>query len=126
MPRSKACRIAGLSRSAAYDRRARDQEFADTWDQAIRDGEELLLDEALRRAVDGITEPVVSAGKYVCDVTRYSDRLLEVLLKARLPAMFRERYDVRQTVKQEHRLDLSQLSNEELEVLQSILDKATP
>jgi hypothetical protein len=123
---SKACRIAGLSRTAAYDRRARDQEFADTWDQAIRDGEELLLDEALRRAVDGITEPVVSAGKYVCDVTRYSDRLLEVLLKARLPAMFRERYDVRQTVKQEHRLDLSQLSDEELDVLQNIRGKATP
>jgi hypothetical protein len=49
-----------------------------------------------------------------------------MLLKARLPVMFRERYDIRQTVKQEHRLDLSQLSDEELDVLQRILDKATP
>jgi hypothetical protein len=122
----KSCRTAGLPRQTVYDNWARDEEFADAWERAVEEGRQLLLDEALRRAVERITEPVVSAGKYVCDVTRYSDRLLEVLLKARMPAMFRDRYDVRQTVKQEHRLDLSQLSDEELDVLQNILGKATP
>jgi hypothetical protein len=84
-----------------------------------------LLDEALRRAVDGVLKPVVSAGRHVTDETMYSDALLQTLLKARMPAMFRERYDVRQTVKHEHRVDLSQLSTEELEVLERMLEKAS-
>ncbi len=51
-----------------------------------------LEDEARRRAVEGIEEPLVSAGKLVRDdhgqpiwVRRYSDNLLLGLLKARRP-----------------------------------------
>jgi hypothetical protein len=44
--------------------------------------------------VVGVTQPVVSAGVHVTDVQRYSDRLLEFLLKARRPERFRERADV--------------------------------
>jgi hypothetical protein len=51
-----------------------------------------LREEAWRRAVDGVSEPLVSAGKLVHDddgqpimVKRYSDSLLQVLMKAHQP-----------------------------------------
>jgi hypothetical protein len=54
--------------------------------------------EAWRRAVDGVSEPLVSAGKLVCDadglpmvIQRYSDNLLALLLRAHGPEKFRDR-----------------------------------
>jgi hypothetical protein len=64
---------------------------------------ERLLEESYRRAVDGVGEPVVQGGRVVsvCDpdtgeerpfsVTRYSDRLMEVLLKFRYPDQMADR-----------------------------------
>lgn len=85
-------------------------EFHEAWDAALEIGNDYLEQEAQRRAVDGYEEPVVHKGiqAFVRDpvtgeleldahgrpipltIRRYSDRLLEVLLKARRPEKFRE------------------------------------
>ena len=85
-------------------------EFHEAWDAALEIGNDYLEQEAQRRAVAGYEEPIVHKGiqAFVRDavtgeleldeygrpipltIRRYSDRLLEVLLKARRPEKFRE------------------------------------
>lgn len=85
-------------------------EFHEAWDAAVDIGNDYLEKEAQRRAVEGYEEPVVHKGiqAFVRDpntgeleldgngkpipltIRRYSDRLLEILLKARRPEKFRE------------------------------------
>ncbi|MCC6530941.1 MAG: hypothetical protein IT531_00190 [Burkholderiales bacterium] len=83
-----------IGRDTAYDWRARDAEFLRAWESAIEQGTDLLEDEARRRAVDGIPNPVYQGGQRVGTVQMYSDRLLELLLRARRPAVYRERQSV--------------------------------
>ena len=85
-------------------------EFHEAWDAALEIGNDYLEKEAQRRAVEGYEEPVVHKGiqAFVRDaqtgeleldengkpipltIRRYSDRMLEILLKARRPEKFRE------------------------------------
>lgn len=85
-------------------------EFHEAWNAALEIGNDHLEQEAQRRAVDGYNEPIVhkgiqafvrdaSTGELELDefgkpipltIRRYSDRLLEILLKARRPEKFRE------------------------------------
>lgn len=83
-----AAQAAGIPRRTLYDRRRADLEFARAWDQALEEGADLLVAEAYRRAVEGVEEPVVSAGVLVTTVRHYSDRLLELLLRAHRPDRF--------------------------------------
>jgi hypothetical protein len=84
--------VAGSSRTRVYELRKTDPEFACAWQEAEDIAADGLEAEARRRAVEGVTEPLVSAGKLVRDddgqpiaVRRYSDHLLLALLKARRP-----------------------------------------
>jgi len=84
--------VAGTSRTRVYELRRSDPEFAASWDEAEEIATDRLEDEARRRAVEGVPEPLVSAGKVVRDddgqpiaVRRYSDNLLLALLKAHRP-----------------------------------------
>jgi len=84
--------LAGTSRTRVYELRKADQEFAGAWEDAEEIAADRLEGEARRRAVEGVEEPLVSAGKLVRDengqpitVTRYSDNLLLALLKAHRP-----------------------------------------
>lgn len=91
---SKAAEAAGVSRSTVYLERERNEEFAQRWadiDEAVI---ETLEEEAKRRALQGVTEPVVSAGKRLGTVQKYSDSLMMFLLKAKRPHVYRERVDV--------------------------------
>jgi hypothetical protein len=54
-----------------------------------------LEDEALRRAVEGVEEPVYQGGKQVGVIRKYSDALLMFLLKAARPEKYRENYSIR-------------------------------
>lgn len=85
-------------------------EFHEAWDAAIELSADRLEDEADRRGVRGYDEPVIHKGiqAFVRDaktgeleldaegkpipltIRRYSDRMLELLLKARRPEKFRE------------------------------------
>ena len=89
---------AGITRARAYQVRQQDQGFATAWDEAEQRAADALEAEAWRRAVSGVPEPLVSAGKVVRDddgqplaIRRYSDNLLIALLKARRPEKFKDR-----------------------------------
>ncbi|MBX9745474.1 MAG: hypothetical protein K2X34_01135 [Hyphomonadaceae bacterium] len=86
---------ARISRQALYTWRRTDPKFAHDWDEAIEAGTDLLERAALKRAVEGVKKPVFQGGEKVGEVTEYSDTLLIFLLKARRPAKYRERYEVK-------------------------------
>ena len=94
---SDAARRAAVPRSGAYALRLADEEFALQWAEAQGQAVDALELEARRRAVEGVEQPVLYAGKPVHDdlgdpvtVRHYSDRLLELLLKARRPESFKQ------------------------------------
>src|SRR6516162_10192291 len=89
---STAAALAGLSRTRVYELRKVNPAFAAAWEEAEEVAADRLENEARRRAVEGVPEPLVSAGKLVRDddgqpvmVHRYSDNLLLALIKARRP-----------------------------------------
>jgi hypothetical protein len=89
---TKAAAAAATSRTRAYELRKTDPAFAAAWAEAEDVAVGRLEDEARRRAVEGVQEPIVSGGSMVRDdtgqpifVRRYSDRLLAELLRARRP-----------------------------------------
>src|SRR5262245_61740375 len=82
---------ARIGRTMAYEWRAADADFATAWDQAVEAGTDALEDEAVRRARDGVDEPVFYQGQQCGTVRRYSDTLLIFTLKARRPEKFKER-----------------------------------
>lgn len=90
---TRACERAKVGRRTVYDAR-KDEEFAAAWDAIEAEITEVMEREAFRRAVEGVTEPVVSAGKHVADVQKYSDTLLIFMLKARKPEVYRENVKV--------------------------------
>jgi hypothetical protein len=89
---ASAAAVAGTSRTRVYELRKADPAFATAWQEAEEIAADRLEDEARRRALEGVPEPLVSAGKLVRDddgqpitVRRYSDNLLLALLKAHRP-----------------------------------------
>lgn len=102
---SKACQALKMSRTAIYEHRNKDADFAAEWDEALEKVYDSMEEEMYRRAVRGVTKPLVSRGQIVKDdngkpiiITEYSDRLLEFALKGNRPEKFRDRLDVNQTV----------------------------
>jgi hypothetical protein len=79
---------AGYTRSRVYERRKTDAEFAAAWDDLLGQGTDLLEDEALRRAMDGVEEPRFYEGEICVHVRKYSDTLMIFLLKARRPEKY--------------------------------------
>jgi hypothetical protein len=84
--------------SRFYELRKHDSGFESAWDEAEEQAADALEAEAWRRAVEGVPEPLVSAGRVVRDddgqplaIRRYSDNLLLALLKARRPEKFKDR-----------------------------------
>lgn len=78
-----ACRVAGVSTTTAYRARGRLGEgFARQWEAALAMASSSLEVLAWERAVIGIEEPVVSAGKLVCTRMKRSDSLFRMLLQA--------------------------------------------
>jgi len=89
---SAAVAVAGTSRTRVYELRKADPDFARAWEDAEEIAADWLHDEARRRALEGIPEPLVSGGKLVRDeegqpitIRRYSNSLLLALLKAHRP-----------------------------------------
>lgn len=78
---SKACRQAGIDNSLPHHKRRRDPRFAAQW-QEVEDVVAASLEtEAIRRARDGVDEPVWYKGAEVGTVRKYSDSLLLALLR---------------------------------------------
>ena len=71
----------GLSHVSFYTFREKDPVFAKLWDEAVDVGCDKLVDEATRRAHDGVLEPVFYKGEVVGEIRKYSDNLLMFLIK---------------------------------------------
>ena len=82
--------IAGVDRSTAYKYYRTDPDFAALWEQAIKASNVVLEDEARRRAVTGVDEPVFQQARQVGSVRKYSDTLLIFLMKGNMPEKYRE------------------------------------
>jgi hypothetical protein len=102
---SEAARRAGVSRGHAYRVKGTDEEFAQAWLAALEEGVDKAEREAWRRGVEGVPRPVYGnmgeddkgrkLGTGIVGITpEFSDRMLELLLKAHRPDKFRERYSV--------------------------------
>ncbi len=90
-PISLAAKAAAYGRTSIYQWRKDDPDFAAAWDEALDEGTDLLEDEALRRAKDGVDEPRFYEGRICGYVRKYSDTLLIFLLKARRPEKYADR-----------------------------------
>jgi hypothetical protein len=82
--------VTGTSRTRVYELRRTDPVFAAAWEEAGETAVDKLEAEARRRAVEGVPEPLVSAGRLVCGadgepiaIRRYN--LLLALLRAHRP-----------------------------------------
>ncbi len=88
---TESAQVAGVSRTAMYERRAIDPELAKAWDDAIEQATDALEKEARRRALDGVDRPVYFQGKRVGITKEYSDPLLMFMLRGHRPHKYRER-----------------------------------
>lgn len=93
-----ASNLSGYPVRTAYGLRERNPEFAQAWTTAIEAGSDIIEDEALRRAVSGVDEPLTSMGRPVKNedgsifyVKKFSDTLMIQILKARRSEKYRER-----------------------------------
>lgn len=101
----KAAEAAGVCVDTAYAARKEDVEFRAQWQEAVDVALDQLLGEAFRRAVQGVAEPVVQGGRWVeyededgetkrLTITKYSDRMLEVLMRLRFGQELSQRVTV--------------------------------
>jgi hypothetical protein len=95
-----ACSVSGISYASAYRLRDTDPVFAERWREAIQQHKDILLGEATRRAVEGVTtvtrqyDPKTGVLVREIEKTEYSDQLMVRLLEGRLPDMFRRNVDL--------------------------------
>lgn len=95
-----------------YRHRDTDEEFRKQWVKAIETGAQRLEDEALRRAIEGVDEPLMYQGEIATTVKRYSDPLLMFLLRARKPDVYGDKKHVtleggENPIKHRHSLSLA-------------------
>lgn len=116
-----ACDIAGINRSTVKRRRDRDPLFEELETEIGDAITEALEQEAHRRAVDGVQKVRLYKGEPVTDAegnqlveTEYSDRLLELLLRARAPEKYTQRLDVRDTREEARKRELERMPDEEV------------
>lgn len=86
----------GIHHDTALEHRKKDPGFQRACDLAIERYRKWLIAAAERRAVHGIDEPVFQQGAYVGSKRVYSDRMLELLLKAKAPE-FKDKVAVEQS-----------------------------
>lgn len=88
----KACRLSKMPRRTIYDWFKTDAAFKAKYDEAAIEAIGTLEDEAVRRAHEGVNKPIFQGGKKVGTVKEYSDTLLIILLKARAPEKYKDRF----------------------------------
>ena len=120
------------------DQRLQDTAFDSAWSEAYEHAVDALRLEAWRRAVEGVDEPQVFKGHFCYEydeetgkrtqifVKKYSDALLQMLLKRFDPA-FRDKIQVDQNTNMSGSLDvtpqmLASFSEAELQVLSKFVD----
>ena len=100
------CKAAGVSRDAVYHWRETSEWFSTLYEIAIEEAADRIEAEAIRRAVDGYDEPVLSKGmptpgvdpisgeQRQLTVRKYSDALMALVLKGARPEKYRDNHRV--------------------------------
>lgn len=88
-----AASAANITRQTLAKWRRNDPAFDAACVAAIEEGTDRLEDAAIVRATEGTPVPVFYKGQIVGHTVQVSDRLMELMLKARRPDKFRERVD---------------------------------
>ncbi len=87
---TEAAKAVGLNRSAHYSWLAKDAKYPARFEAAKIDAAAGLEDEAIRRAREGVLEPIFYQG-VACGAKRvYSDGLLQFLLRGFMPAKYKQ------------------------------------
>lgn len=84
-----ASREAGVARQRIYEWLDSDPAFRHEFELARETAHDALEAEAFRRGVEGWDEPVFYQGERVGEIRRYSDRMLELLLRGARPAKYK-------------------------------------
>lgn len=91
---TRACEAAGITRRTHYDW-LEEEEYAAAFLQAEEEAADILEEEARRRAVDGVEEPVgFYQGVSTTNVQRYSDTLLKFMLEGKRRSIFGRRTEL--------------------------------
>lgn len=93
---TKSCQAAGIHRDTLYTWKEHDEPFMLRFNQAKEEGDDCIRDEVRRRGVEGWEEPVYQLARLAGTVRKYSDRMLEMMAKARMPE-YRDKHDVNVT-----------------------------
>lgn len=88
---TRACEICKISREAVYWKRRNDKEFSQRYDEAMEQSTDVLEDEVVRRAFEGVQEGVYYQGDRVDLKTVYSDSLIQFMLRSRRPEKYKDR-----------------------------------
>ena len=88
---NKTLKATKLAKTTFYRWKDADPEFKKEFEAAKVEAGDILEQEAIRRAYQGVEEPVFYQGKQVDSVTRYSDVLLIFLLKGLMPDRYSDR-----------------------------------
>jgi hypothetical protein len=83
-----ACRLCGISRRSHYAWLEKYPRYAAAFDAAKRAAGDYLESVAVHRATVGWKEPVLYQGQVATQVARYSDGLLQFLLRGFLPEKY--------------------------------------
>lgn len=112
---SRAAEASKVGRRTHYDWLENDELYKTAFEVAKEVAAEMLEEEARRRAVDGVYEPVFYKGVRCGQVLKYSDTLLIVLLKAAKPGVYKDRVEQENkgSITQKH--EYSYMTDEELE-----------
>lgn len=87
---SRASKTAGYNRERVYVWRKQDQKFYDRWDEAWNLAIEAMEEELMRRALEGVEEPVFQGGEEVGTKQKFSDTLGIFMMKGARPKKYRE------------------------------------
>lgn len=88
---TKAASRAGVRRTSIYRWRDQNPEFERQMDEAMEIFTDSIEESAVKRARDGVLEPVFHQGRECGRVRKYSDSLAQFILKGRRRAVYGDR-----------------------------------
>lgn len=91
---TKAAKVAGVRRTAMEKLRKTNPDIEALWQTCMQHRAEIFEDEAIRRGVKGVMEPVYYMGA-ICGYKRvYSDSLLSKVLEGNMPEKYRSNHKI--------------------------------
>lgn len=88
---SKACTMSGITKANADALKLRVQSFANAWDDTYEGVTDDLEEAGLKRAIEGVMEPVYWRGVEVGTKKVYSDAILTMMLQGRRSSVYKSR-----------------------------------